>query len=115
MLIQCFLNGAPASLSFCKFTVQRSHGNSITCKTEPPAYENSTVQFGMKSGFDKLKKIHEMFWSGRPDSNRGPPAPKAGALPGCATPRQLLAIDSTALLNFLSIDLAPTVHEPCKL
>ncbi len=25
--------------------------------------------------------------SGRPDSNRGPPAPKAGALPGCATPR----------------------------
>ena len=25
--------------------------------------------------------------SGRPDSNRRPPAPKAGALPGCATPR----------------------------
>ena len=25
--------------------------------------------------------------SGRPDSNRGPPAPKAGALPNCATPR----------------------------
>jgi hypothetical protein len=27
------------------------------------------------------------FQSGRPDSNRRPPAPKAGALPGCATPR----------------------------
>ena len=27
-------------------------------------------------------------WSGRPGSNRGPPAPKAGALPGCATPRR---------------------------
>ena len=26
--------------------------------------------------------------SGRPDLNWGPPAPKAGALPGCATPRQ---------------------------
>ena len=26
-------------------------------------------------------------WSGRRDSNPGPPAPKAGALPGCATPR----------------------------
>src|SRR5215470_11317102 len=26
-------------------------------------------------------------WSGRPDSNRRPPAPKAGALPGCATSR----------------------------
>ena len=29
------------------------------------------------------------FWSGRADLNRGPPAPKAGALPGCATPRLL--------------------------
>ena len=26
--------------------------------------------------------------SGRPDSNRGPPPPKGGALPGCATPRE---------------------------
>ena len=26
-------------------------------------------------------------WSGRGDSNARPPAPKAGALPGCATPR----------------------------
>ncbi len=25
--------------------------------------------------------------SGRPDLNRGPPAPKAGAIPGYATPR----------------------------
>jgi 4-amino-4-deoxy-L-arabinose transferase-like glycosyltransferase len=29
-------------------------------------------------------------WSGRPDSNGRPPAPKAGALPGCATPRARL-------------------------
>ena len=28
-----------------------------------------------------------MNWSGRLDSNQRPPAPKAGALPGCATPR----------------------------
>ena len=26
-------------------------------------------------------------WSGREDLNLRPPAPKAGALPGCATPR----------------------------
>jgi hypothetical protein len=26
-------------------------------------------------------------WSGRGDLNARPPAPKAGALPGCATPR----------------------------
>jgi hypothetical protein len=32
----------------------------------------------VKRAFDKLKKIREMFWSGRPDLNRGPPAPKAG-------------------------------------
>jgi hypothetical protein len=29
-------------------------------------------------------------WSGRRDLNSGPPAPKAGALPGCATPRHEL-------------------------
>ena len=34
---------------------------------------------------DFLKK-----WSGRLDSNQRPPAPKAGALPGCATPRHLV-------------------------
>jgi site-specific DNA recombinase len=28
-------------------------------------------------------------WSGREDLNLRPPAPKAGALPGCATPRQI--------------------------
>src|ERR1039458_4848231 len=27
------------------------------------------------------------YWSGRGDLNARPPAPKAGALPGCATPR----------------------------
>src|SRR5918997_6336329 len=30
---------------------------------------------------------HAIFWSGREDLNLRPPAPKAGALPGCATPR----------------------------
>ena len=46
-------------------------------------------------------------WSGRPDLNRGPPAPKAGALPGCATPRHLLCINSTALLDFPLIGPGP--------
>src|SRR5437762_9091028 len=44
----------------------------------------------MKRAFDKLKKLRKMFWSGRRDLNSGPPAPKAGALPGCATPRHEL-------------------------
>jgi hypothetical protein len=38
-------------------------------------------------------------WSGRRDSNSRPPAPKAGALPDCATPRLFLddAVDSRSL------------------
>ena len=31
---------------------------------------------------------HAGIWSGREDLNLRPPAPKAGALPGCATPRR---------------------------
>ena len=38
-------------------------------------------------------------WSGRADLNGRPPAPKAGALPGCATPRRLI-------LHYLSPRLA---------
>src|SRR6266513_3607695 len=71
--------------------------------------------FNKNAGVSKRWETKNINWSGRRDLNSGPPAPKAGALPGCATPRQLLAIDSTAHLNFLSIDLEPTVHELCKL
>src|SRR6266852_1364730 len=41
-------------------------------------------------------------WSGRADLNRGPPAPKAGALPGCATPRHEVPCNYRALLIFLT-------------
>src|ERR1700693_1697895 len=37
-------------------------------------------------------------------------APKAGALPGCATPRHLYGIDSTALLVLLRLIQSWTVH-----
>src|SRR5712664_4675966 len=53
----------------------------------------------VKSGFDNPKKIGTMFWSGRRDLNSGPPAPKAGALPGCATPRHS-TFDSSLLSWF---------------
>src|SRR5579883_1716564 len=39
-------------------------------------------------------------WSGRPDLNRGPPAPKAGALPGCATPRREVPSNYSVLSLF---------------
>ncbi len=35
----------------------------------------------MKGAFINLKKMREMFWSGRRDLNSGPPAPKSGVLP----------------------------------
>src|SRR5216683_7622616 len=38
-------------------------------------------------------------WSGRRDLNSGPPAPKAGALPGCATPRHEVRNDYKTLPN----------------
>ena len=41
-----------------------------------------------KRPFDLIfRRAENEDWSGRADLNRGPPAPKAGALPGCATPR----------------------------
>jgi hypothetical protein len=51
-------------------------------------------QRGRKSENDGTP-IEQLFWnqqkvwSGRGDSNARPPAPKAGALPGCATPRHV--------------------------
>ncbi len=33
------------------------------------------------------ERVWARYWSGREDLNLRPPAPKAGALPGCATPR----------------------------
>ncbi len=45
--------------------------------------------------FQRVEITHEEViqykevWSGRADSNRGPLAPKASALPGCATPRHI--------------------------
>ena len=37
-------------------------------------------------------KKSESTWSGRLDSNQRPPAPHAGALPNCATPRPVMRI-----------------------
>ena len=50
---------------------------TVEVGSQPPTDESSTVELSLT-----------VRWSGRPDLNRGPPAPKAGALPGCATPRQ---------------------------
>jgi hypothetical protein len=51
----------------------------MTCESRPPVGGNSTGMVGVNRASDKLKKMREMFWSGRADLNRGPPAPKAVA------------------------------------
>ena len=53
-------------------------------------------------------------WSGRPDSNPRPPAPHAGALPGCATPR---TADSEVGLGgrVRTCDLMLPKHPRCQL
>jgi hypothetical protein len=51
----------------------RSQRRSKTCRLSTPA------------------TLHSRTWSGRQDSNLRPPAPEAGALPDCATPRTTTA------------------------
>src|SRR5262245_6313602 len=60
----------------------RMRGPDATFKDRPRAEHYLSIVWN-PGGTPGLGK-----WSGRPDSNRRPPAPKAGALPGCATPRQ---------------------------
>jgi hypothetical protein len=42
-----------------------------------------------------LSITRALIWSGREDLNLRPPAPHAGTLPGCATPRELESITDT--------------------
>ena len=52
------------------------------------AVDGGSLQPTYRKPFDLIcRRVKNEEWSGRADLNRGPPAPKAGALPGCATPR----------------------------
>ena len=48
-----------------------------------------------------------MIWSGRGDLNSRPPAPKAGALPGCATPRLKFVFDFKPLPELATLSGLP--------
>jgi site-specific DNA recombinase len=52
------------------------------------ATDGTSITPTYRKPFDLIfQRAKNQEWSGRADLNRGPPAPKAGALPGCATPR----------------------------
>jgi hypothetical protein len=62
------------------------------------AESKSEARLARQKGFEPLThglegrcSFHLSYWreSGRADLNGRPPAPKAGALPGCATPRAI--------------------------
>ena len=60
------------------------------------------------TGHDTRRQLHQ---SGRPDSNRGPPAPKAGALPSCATPRKMFGYHT--LCELANVSVAPNCAKFC--
>src|SRR5439155_4159519 len=62
----------------------------------------------------RSSKGHNEEWSGREDLNLRPPAPKAGALPDCATPR-LCRADNRQQLNGVSCSPAQTLRRECRL
>src|ERR1700751_1122893 len=72
----------------------------------------------MRLGWRTRNSEHFLFcqgkWSGRGDLNSRPPAPKAGALPGCATPRHEVRFDYMALCDsvaeFAPVRVRPSVH-----
>ncbi len=51
-------------------------------------------------------------WSGREDSNLRPPAPEAGALPGCATPRRRPALSHAGRPRQTGFDIPTLRREP---
>lgn len=53
------------------------------------------------SAIPPLRLLDVVNWSGRRDSNAGPLEPHSSALPGCATPRQVLWLSvTTAALDY---------------
>src|SRR5436309_1215987 len=50
-----------------------------------------------------LKRIREIFWSGRPDLNRRPPAPKAGVLHLGSPSFSILFLKTNELEKYLAV------------
>jgi hypothetical protein len=62
-------------------------GKRIPCEGRRSTTKVTQTEDKFQIGKGLRRSSEEEIWSGRLDSNQRPPAPKAGALPGCATPR----------------------------
>ena len=69
-----------ASRPWPRASAPRPQGYFFGARLEPPVRTRALSS--------SVAAYAAILLSGRPDSNRGPPAPKAGALPDCATPRR---------------------------
>ena len=83
----------PTSVSDFLLPIWYPLGDSNPCRQDENLVSQTPRRRGHKS-FNKLLfnllKSYNIQWSGCSDLNRGPPAPKAGALPNCATARRVI-------------------------
>jgi hypothetical protein len=91
------------------------------------ADSSATLLVARQKGLEPLTRglegrcsVHLSYWreSGRADLNGRPPAPKAGALPGCATPRASYRINTpmraSQLIGSLALTRGITVRVSCQ-
>src|SRR6516162_4576595 len=76
------------------YQLSYTHRANLSSATGPPLNSIHGAPEGIRSPDPRLRRPllcppELLAWSGRADLNGRPPAPKAGALPGCATPRHL--------------------------
>ena len=73
--------------------MRRTHGSGTGNSNGPPGEARTHDPLLRRQMLYPTElRADTFFWSGRRDSNSRHPAPKAGALPGCATPRRLQII-----------------------
>ncbi len=66
----------------------------LLCKLDANVRKSIYFQYVIRKYIAQKKRNHliSLFLSGWQDSNLRPPAPKAGAIPGYATPRNLVSV-----------------------
>lgn len=94
---------------------QQEFRDSLTyLKMSRDSFDKKSNEYKRLNAARKAYGKRSLFsnWSGHPDLNWGLPAPKAGALPGCAMPRQLKEAHSILIwANLLDLQLRMTNYE----